>query len=76
MNKKEGWQDADQILGEKLRLKISFWWLPYDPNGFINARKIKYRMSAYEHCKIPQIEQFADQDEWVEGTLVEEFTQE
>ena len=76
MNKKEGWQDADQILGEKLRLKRSFWWVPYDPNGFINARKIKYRLSAYKHCKIPQIEQFANQDEWVEGTLVEEFTQE
>lgn len=76
MKKKEGWHDANQILGEKLRLKRTFLWVPYDPNGFINARKIKYMLSAYGHCKIPQIEQFANQDEWVEETLVEEFTQE
>jgi len=76
MNKKEGWQDADQILGEKLKLKRSFWWVPYDPCGFIKARKIKYRLSAYDHCKIPEIEQFPNQDDWVEGTLVEEFTEE
>jgi len=56
MNKKEGWQDADQILGDKYRLKRSFWWVPYDPCGFINAKKIKYRLSAYDHCKIPYIE--------------------
>ena len=63
-------------MGEKLKLKRSFWWVPYDPNGFINARKIKYRLSSYEHCKIPEIEQFANQDEWVEGILVEQFTEE
>ena len=76
MNNKEGWQDVDQILGLKLKLKRSFWWVPYDPDGFISARKVKYRFTTYEHCKIPQIEQFSNQDEWVEGTLVEEFTEE
>jgi len=76
MNKKDGWQDVDQMLGEKYRLKRSFWWVPYYPCGFINARKIKYRLSAYDHCKIPEIEQFSNQDEWVQGTLVEEFSQE
>jgi len=76
MNKKEGWQDIDHILSEKLKLKRSFWWVPYDPFGFINARKIKYRLSAYDHCKIPEIEQFSNQDDWVEGTLVEQFIKE
>jgi len=76
MNKKEGWQDVDQILGQKYRLKRSFWWVPYDPCGFINARRIKYRLSDYDHCRIPDIEQYENQDEWVQGRLVEEFFQE
>lgn len=76
MNKKEGWKDANEILGQTIRLKRSFWWVPYDPNGFINARRVKYRLAPYEHCSTPDIEKFANQDEWVEGTLVEEFTKE
>ena len=76
MNKKEGWQDADLILKEKLKLKRSFWWVPYDPDGFISARRVKYRRTAYEHCKTPHIEQYANPDEWVQGTLLEELTQE
>ena len=76
MNKKEGWQDADQILGQQLKLKMSFWLVPYDPDGFISARRVKYRLLAYNHCQIPQIEQYANKDEWVPNTLIEEFTQE
>jgi len=57
-------------------LKRSFWWVPYDPDGFLNARKIKYRLSAYDHYRIRDIEQYANQEEWVQGTLVEEFSQE
>lgn len=63
-------------MGQTLRLKRSFWWVPYDPYGFINARRVKYRLAPYEHCSIPDIEKFAKQDEWVEGTLVEELTEE
>ena len=55
INKKEAWQDADKILGEQLKLKRSFWWVPYDPNGFITERKIKNRLSAYKHCRIAEI---------------------
>ena len=75
-NKREAWEEADKILGEQLKLKQSFYWAPYDPNHFISLRRIKYRLAAYEHCTIPQIEQFANQQEWVKGTLVEEFTEE
>jgi len=39
INKKEGWKDAEHILSEWLKLKRSFWWVPYDPQGFINDRK-------------------------------------
>ena len=56
-------------------MKRSFWWVPYDPYGFLNARKIKYRLSAYDHCRILDIEQYENQEEWVQGTLVEEFSQ-
>jgi len=63
-------------LGQKYSLKRSFWWVPYDPYGFFNARKIKYRLLAYNHCRIRDIEQYAKQEEWVQGTLVEEFSQE
>jgi len=56
INKKEGWKDAEKILGEQLKLKRSFWWVPYDPKGFIHDRKTKYRLSGYEHCRIPDIE--------------------
>ena len=76
MNKKEGWQDADLILKDQLKLKRSFWWVPYDPLGFISARRVKYRLTPYVHCKIPHIEKYANQDGWAQGTLVEEFTQE
>jgi len=43
MNKKEGWQEAEQILRDKYKLKRSFWWVPYDPEGFISNRRVKYR---------------------------------
>lgn len=76
MNKKEGWQYANQILRDKYKLKRSFWWVPYDPEGFISARRVKYRLLAYDHCKFPQIEQYANQGEWLQDTLVEELTQE
>lgn len=49
---------------------------PYDPNHFIILRRVKHRLAGYEHCNIPQIEQYANQQEWVEGTLVEELSDE
>ena len=70
MNKKDGWQEADQILGQQFKLKRSFWWVPYDPEGFISARRVKYRLLAYKHCPYPQTEHFASQDEWVPESIV------
>lgn len=75
MNKKDGWKDVDLILGDHFKLKRSFWWFPYDPLGFINARRVKYRLTPYDHSKKPEIEKYANQDAWAHGTLVEELTQ-
>ena len=73
INKREAWGDANKVLGEDLKLKKSFWWVPYDPNSFISDRKVKNRLSTYLHHRIPEVEQYANQDEWIEGTLVEEL---
>jgi len=57
-------------------MKTSFYWAPYDPNHFISLRRIKYRLAGYDHFSIPQIEKYANQQEWVEGTLVEDYSEE
>jgi len=75
INSRDAWQEAQKILEDHLRLKKSFWWVPYDPNSFICDRKTKNRLSVYIHHRIPEIKQFANQDEWVEGTPIEEITE-
>lgn len=72
INFRDAWKDAEKILEEHLILKNSFQWVPYDPYSFISDRRVRNRLSVYIHHKIPKIEQFANQEEWVEGTLVEE----
>ena len=71
----EGWQEADRML-ESLGLETSFLWTPYDPNHFISMRRVRYRLSSYNHLRIPHIEQYANLSEWQEGTLEEPITQE
>lgn len=75
INSMDAWKDAKKILQEHLRLQKSFWWLPYDPYSFISDRRVRNRLSVYIHHKILEIEQFANQDEWVEGTLKEEVSE-
>lgn len=75
IKKREAREEADKIIGEDLKLKKSFWWVPYDPNSFISDRKVRNRLSVYIHHMIPEVEQFANQNGWVEGTLIEELTQ-
>lgn len=50
--------------------------VPYDPLGFINSIRVKYRWTPYVHCKMPHIEEYANQDGWAKGSIVEEFTEE
>ena len=74
--REEAWKEADTILREKLKLKQSFLWSPYDPEHFIRFRRVKNKLTGYLHRPIPEIEQYANQKVWVEGTLVEELTEE
>lgn len=61
---------------EGLGLKTSFLWKPYDPNHFITLRRVKYRLSSYDHVRLPHIEKYANQTKWKRGTLDEPITQE
>lgn len=54
-----------------MHLKKSFIW-PYDPHSFICDRRLKHKLSPYIHHRILEIEQYANQNEWVEGTLIEQ----
>lgn len=74
-NKREEAEEADKIL-KSLLLQTSFYWAPYDPNHFISLRRVKYKLASYGHVRIPHIEKYANQLEWIEGTLVEEYSKE
>ena len=73
--REEGWQEADRML-ESLGLQTNFLWKPYDPNHFITLRRVKYRLSGYDHVRIPHIEKYANQVKWRRGTLEDPVTQE
>lgn len=74
-NTRDAWKEAEKNLEDHLRLRKSFRWVPYDPNSFICDRRMKNRLSPYIHNRIPEIEQFANLDEWIEGTLVEDVSE-
>ena len=71
-NKREAGKEADEIL-QRLRLKQSFIWA-HDPHRFICNRRQKHKLSPYIHHRIPEIEQYANQSEWVEGTLIDQYS--
>ena len=60
-------KEADEIL-QRLNLKQSFIWR-YDPLDFICNRRQKNKIAPYIHHRIPEIEKYANQLEWVENTL-------
>jgi len=60
-NKREAWEEADNILGEELMLKQSFYWTPYDPGHFVSYRRVKNNLAPYVHFRIPEIQQYANQ---------------
>ena len=75
-NRGEAREGVDKMLEKILLLKTRFYWAPYDPNHFISLRRVKYNLAGYDHYSFPQIEQYANQQEWIEGMLVEEFSEE
>ena len=76
MNKKEGWEEADQILKDKYQLSYSFRWVPYDPEGFISTRRMKYRLVGINYCSYPHIQKYANQQEWLQDSIVDKLTEE
>ena len=70
-NSRDAGKEAKIILEDYLKLQKIFYWVPYDPNRFICDRRMKNKLSPYIHQRIPEIEQYANMDEWMEGTLKE-----
>ena len=68
-NSREVGKEVEEIL-KRLKLKQSFIWR-YDPLDFIYNRRQKNKLSPPIHHRIPEIEQYANQIEWVENTLVD-----
>lgn len=68
-NSREAGREEKEIL-QRLKLKQRFIWR-YDPFDFICNRRQKNKLSPYIHHRIPEIEKYANQLEWVENTLVE-----
>ena len=62
-------REAEKIL-QRLRLKQTFLWR-YDPFDFICNRRKNKKFSPCIHHRIPKIEQYVNQLEWVENTLVD-----
>ena len=58
--REEAWKDADTILREKIKLKLSFHWSQYNPEHFISFRRVKNKLIGYVHHRIPEIEQYTN----------------
>ena len=71
-NSRDARKEAERILEDYLKLQKSFYWVPYDRNSFICDRRMKNKLSPYLHHRIPEIEQYANMDEWMEGKLIEQ----
>lgn len=61
---------------KSLGLILSFLWTPYDPNGFISSRRLKSKLSSYEHDSMIHISRHANQPKWKKNTLIEPVSQE
>jgi len=70
-NNKEVGKEVKRILQDHMRLNKSFSWTPYDPYSFICDRRMKNRLSLYFHHRILEIGQYANMDEWREGTPID-----
>jgi len=70
-NNREARPEADSLL-QKMKFRNNFIW-KYDPQGVITKLRLKVKLGAYIHHLRPDIElgMFANQDEWVEITLID-----
>lgn len=68
-NNREAGPEANKLL-QQMKVINNFMW-HYDPHGVINNLRLKVKLGAYIHHPRFDIEQFANQDEWVENTLTD-----
>ena len=68
---REARKKAEEIIETTMKLKKSFG-LDYDPHSFVCDRRIKHTLSPYIHHRIPEIELYANLNEWREGTLIDQ----
>ena len=69
-NSREAGREADLIL-QSMKFQRSFVWR-YDPLEFITKKRQKVKLGPFIHHPIPEIEAYANQLEWVEGTLADQ----
>jgi len=53
-----------------MKFQISFFWR-YDPLEFITKKRQKVKLGPFIHHPILEIEAYANQTEWVDGTLAD-----
>lgn len=68
-NNREVGPDGDKIL-QQIKFINGFMW-QYDPRGVINKIRLRVKLGPYIHQPRPDIEQFSNQFEWVENTLID-----
>jgi len=54
-----------------MKFQRFFFWR-YDPLEFITKKRQKVKLGPLIHHPIPEIEAYANQIEWVEGTLIDQ----
>lgn len=69
-NYREAGHEADLIL-QSMKFIRSFLWR-YDHLEFITKKRQKVRLGPFIHHHIPKTEAYANQSEWVEGTLIDQ----
>ena len=69
-NSREADHEVDLIL-QSMKFQKSFTER-YDPLEFITRKRQKVKLRPFIHHPILEIESFANQSEWVEGTLVDQ----
>ena len=72
-NHRDAKKEATKQLLE-YRFEESFSW-NYDPQGILRKMRVKCKLTPYIHEKKPKIEQYVNQTEWLENTLVDAVKQ-
>jgi len=69
INTKVAAKEIEEILSH-MKFKHNFSW-SYDPQVIISKLILEQKSTPYAHTSRPEIEQYANQEEFIEGTLQE-----